>query len=369
MAAKLDYYEVLGVERDCDSGAIKKAYRKLAMQYHPDRNPDDKEAEEKFKEASEAYSILQDPEKRAIYDQYGHDGLNNQGFGGGFGGFEDVFSSFGDIFEDLFGGGFGRARSGGNRPRQGNDLQYELKLDFMEAVFGMETEIQVNKMACCEVCEGTGAAEGSQPETCRQCRGTGQVARKQGFFTVSSPCNLCGGRGKVVAAPCTSCRGSGATRVTKTVSVKIPPGVDDGMRLRLSGEGESGANGGPAGNLYVFLRVKSHKFFERSGQNVMCTIGINFTQAALGDTIMIETLEGQKELSIPKGTQPGHLLQMKGAGIPSLRNPEKRGDQIIRVEVRTPTNLSRKQEELLEEFANLEETKFTSKLKKMFKSK
>lgn len=368
MGAKLDYYEVLGVERDCDTGAIKKAYRKLAMQYHPDRNPGDKEAEDKFKEASEAYSVLQDPEKRAVYDQYGHDGLNNQGFGGGFGGFEDMFSSFGDIFEDLFGGGFSRGRSS-NRPQKGGDLRYDLKIDFMEAAFGLETEIQISKMERCEICNGSGAAEGSQPETCRTCRGSGQVTRNQGFFTVSTPCNVCGGRGKVVAEPCTTCRGSGAIRVTKTVSVKIPPGVDDGMRLRLSGEGEPGVNGGPAGDLYVFIKVKPHKFFERRGQDVVCNVGVSFVQAALGDTIMIETLEGEKELEIPKGTQPGELLYMKGEGIPSLRNSEKRGNQIVRVEVRTPTGLTKKQEELLEEFASLEEAKFTTKLKKMFKSK
>lgn len=368
MGSKLDYYEVLGVERNCDTGAIKKAYRKLAMQYHPDRNSGDKEAEDKFKEASEAYSVLQDAEKRAIYDQYGHDGLNNQGFGGGFGGFEDMFSSFGDIFEDLFGGGFSRGRSG-SRPQKGSDLRYDLKIDFMDAVFGLETEIQINKMERCGTCNGSGAAEGSQPETCRTCRGSGQISRNQGFFTVSSPCNVCGGRGKVVAEPCTTCRGSGAIRTTKTVSVKIPPGVDDGMRLRLSGEGEPGTNGGPTGDLYVFLNVKPHKFFERRDQDVICSVGVSFVQAALGDKIMIETLEGEKELEIPKGTQPNDLLYMKGEGIPSLRNAERRGNQIVRVEVRTPTNLSKKQEELLEEFASLEEAKFTSKLKKMFKSK
>lgn len=368
MGAKLDYYEVLSVERDCDTGAIKKAYRKLAMQYHPDRNPGNQEAEEKFKEASEAYSVLHDPEKRAIYDQYGHEGLNNQGMGSGFGGFEDMFSSFGDIFEDLFGGGFSRGRSN-SRPQKGSDLRYDIKIDFMEAAFGLETEIQVNKMERCELCSGSGAADGSQPETCRTCRGTGQITRSQGFFTMSTPCNVCGGRGKVVAEPCTTCRGSGATRVTKTVSVKIPPGVDDGMRLRLSGEGEPGVNGGPTGDLYVFIKVKPHKFFERRGQDVVCTMGISFVQAALGDTVMIETLEGEKELEIPKGIQPGELLYMKGEGIPSLRNAEKRGNQIVRMEVRTPTNLTKKQEELLEEFAGLEEAKFTSKLKKMFKSK
>lgn len=367
MGAKLDYYEVLGVTRDCDVNTIKKAYRKLAMQYHPDRNPGDKTAEEKFKEAAEAYSILQDEEKRAIYDQYGHEGLHNRGFNG-FGGFEDMFSSFGDIFEDLFGGGFSRGR-GVNRPQKGGDLRYDLKIDFMEAAFGFETEIEVNKMARCETCSGSGAAEGSKPETCRTCRGSGQVTRSQGFFTMSTPCNACGGRGKIITEPCTACRGSGAVRVTKTVSVKIPPGVDNDMRLRLAGEGEPGINGGPFGDLYVFIKVKPHKFFERRDQDVLCSVGVSFIQAALGDTITVETLDGEKELEIPKGIQPGELLHIKGVGIPSLRNAAKRGDQIVRVEVRTPTNLSKKQEELLEEFAGLEEAKFTSKLKKIFKSK
>lgn len=365
MGAKLDYYEVLGVERDCNTDAIKKAYRKLAMQYHPDRNPGNKAAEEKFKEASEAYSVLQDAEKRAIYNQYGHDGLNSRGFGGGF---EDIFSSFGDIFEDLFGGGFSRGRNA-NRPQKGNDLRYDIKIDFMEAVFGLETDIQINKMELCDVCSGSGAAEGSIPETCQSCIGSGQITHRQGFFTMSTPCNVCGGLGQVITQPCTSCRGSGAIRVAKTINVKIPPGVDDGMRLRLSGEGEPGLHDGPAGDLYVFIKVKPHKFFERHGQDVVCTLGISFVQAALGDTVMIETLEGEKELEIPKGTQAGELLYLKGAGIPSLRNAEKRGNQIVRVDVRTPTNLTKRQEELLEEFASLEETKFTSKLKKMFKSK
>jgi len=363
MSNKRDYYEVLGVHRNASDEELKSVYRKLALKYHPDRNPDDKDAEEKFKEAAEAYEVLRDREKRSLYDQFGHAGLERTGFSG-FGGFEDIFSSFGDIFEDFFGFGTrGRSRS---RAQRGSDLRYDLTLSFMHAAFGTETEIDVSKLETCSECGGNGCEQGHQPESCRQCGGSGQISRTQGFFTVRTSCPVCRGNGRVIARPCPKCRGNGQMQVSKRVSVKIPAGVDNGSRLRLSGEGEAGLYGGPAGDLYVFIHVQPHEFFERRDNDIICQASISFVQAALGDRITIPTLDGSKILEIPKGTQPGDVLYFHGEGIPSLRT-RKRGDQIIQVMIKTPTNLSKKQEDLLREFAKLEKGKFSNKLKSMLK--
>lgn len=364
MAAKRDYYEVLGVERSAAEGDLKKAYRKLALKFHPDRNPGDKQAEEKFKEAAEAYDVLRDARKRQIYDQYGHQGLEGSGFSG-FGGFEDIFSSFGDIFEDFF--GFGGGRRSRSRVQRGADLRYDMQLTFMEAAFGAEKEIDVEKAETCDVCQGSGAEAGTGVETCPQCGGSGQIGRSQGFFTVRTTCGQCRGQGQVISNPCKQCRGQGKVMARKKVSVRIPAGVDNGSRLRLSGEGEAGGQGGPHGDLYVFIHVQGHDFFKRDETNVICQIPISFVQAALGDSISIPTLNGETQLEIPKGTQPGELFRIRGEGIPSLRNGH-RGDQIVQVAVKTPTNLNKKQVSLLKEFAALEEGKFTSKLKNILKS-
>ncbi len=363
MSGKQDYYETLGVSRNASETEIKASYRKLAMKYHPDRNPGDKAAEEKFKEAAEAYEVLRDSQKRGIYDQYGHQGLEGSGFSG-FGGFEDIFSSFGDIFEDFF--GFNTGRRSRSRAQKGNDLRYDMRLSFMEGAFGKETEINVEKMEICPECNSTGCQPGTQPEICQKCGGTGQVSRTQGFFTVRTTCPHCRGGGQSISHPCSNCRGSGKVRTSKRVAVKIPGGVDSGSRLRLTGEGEPGAYGGPAGDLYVFIHVERHEFFERDGINVICQIPISFIQAALGDKIAVPTLQGEKNLEVPKGTQYGDVFRFKGEGIPSLRNGN-RGDQLIQIDIKTPTNLTKKQEALLKEFAKLEEGKLGNKLKNMFK--
>jgi molecular chaperone DnaJ len=363
MSNKRDYYDILGVNRNAPEDELKATYRKLALKYHPDRNPGDQEAEEKFKEAAEAYEVLRDPEKRAIYDQYGHQGLEGSGFSG-FGGFEDIFSSFSDIFEDFF--GFGTRRRSASRVQRGADLRYDLSLGFMEAAFGTETEIEIEKMESCTDCHGNGCVPGTQPESCRQCGGIGQVSRSQGFFTVRTTCPTCRGQGQTIPNPCSGCRGKGQVMTNKTVAVKIPAGVDNGSRLRLNGEGEGGAHRGPPGDLYVFIYVQPHEFFMRKDNDVICQIPISFVQAALGDKITVPTLNGEKTLEIPKGTQPGDIFYFHGDGIPSLRS-RRRGDQIIQVDIKTPTHLSKKQEMLLREFVNLESNKLSNKLKTILK--
>jgi molecular chaperone DnaJ len=363
MSNKRDYYEILGVSRNVSEDELKSAYRKLALKFHPDRNPGDKDAEEKFKEAAEAYEVLRDREKRSLYDQFGHAGLEGSGFSG-FGGFEDIFSSFGDIFEDFF--GFGTRSRSRSRAQRGADLRYDLTMNFMDAAFGTETEIDVAKLEGCKDCSGSGCEPGHHPESCRQCGGSGQISRSQGFFTVRTTCPVCRGQGQMITRPCPKCQGRGQVQVSKRVSVKIPAGVDNGSRLRLSGEGEPGGFGGPPGDLYVFIHVQPHEFFERRDNDLFCQINISFVQAALGDKITVPTLDGSKTLDIPKGTQPGDVFYFRGEGIPSLRT-RKRGDQLIQVMIKTPTNLSKKQEDLLREFAKLEKGKFSNKLKSMLK--
>ncbi|MDY6832526.1 MAG: molecular chaperone DnaJ [Thermodesulfobacteriota bacterium] len=363
MAVKRDYYEILGVARDVSETELKKQYRKIALKCHPDKNPGNKEAEDQFKEASEAYAVLCDPEKRQIYDQYGHAGLEGLGNGRGTG-FDDIFSSFGDIFEDFF--GFGSGRRSRRGPRKGEDLRYDLTIDFLEAAFGKQTEIELEKLEPCSACEGTGCAEGTQPETCRHCGGTGQATRSQGFFVVKTTCPACRGTGRMIPSPCAKCRGNGREMVKKTVSLKIPAGVDTGSRLRLSGEGEAGDPGGRPGDLYVFINVRPHEFFQRNNNDVLCIMEISFVQASLGATISVPTLTGERDLEIPKGTQYGDIFRFKGEGIASLRSGN-RGDQIIQVEIKTPTRLNKKQEELLSEFSRLESDKISNKLKNLFK--
>ena len=344
------YYEVLGVDRNAADEDIKKSYRRLAMQYHPDRNPGDKEAEERFKEAAESYEVLSDKEKRDIYDRYGHNGLSNTGFRG-FSGFDDIFSNFGSIFEDVFGFRDGRSRSR-SAAQAGSDLRYDLKISFMDAAFGMAKDIEVPKHETCGDCRGTGAAAGTSPEVCRRCQGRGQVTQSSGFFSISTTCPNCRGEGRVITDPCRPCKGAGQTQITRTVNIKIPAGVETGSRLRLRGEGEQGSHGGPNGDLYVFIYVEPHEFFERNGDDIYCRITISFIQAALGATIEAPTLMGSEKLKIPKGTQSGKTFRLKGKGIAHLRG-YGRGDQIIETVVMIPTQLNRKQEELLREFAQV----------------
>jgi molecular chaperone DnaJ len=342
------YYEVLGVERNASEEEIKKSYRKLAMQYHPDRSPDDKEAEERFKEAAEAYEVLSDLQKKDVYDRYGHEGLNGIGFRG-FSGFEDIFSSFGHIFEDIFGFGTGRSRSRTTQ-RAGTDLRYDLRISFGDAAFGTSTDIEVVKLERCNECRGSGAAPGTSLETCRRCYGKGQVIQSSGFFSISTTCPQCRGEGKIITKPCTRCRGTGRSPITKTVHLKVPAGVETGSRLRLRGEGEEGEFGGPDGDLYVFIHVEPHEFFQRSGNDIYCKIPISFIQATLGTIIEVQALNGMEKVKIPRGTQTGAVFRLKGKGIPHLRG-FGRGDQIIEAVVKIPTNLNKKQEELLREFA------------------
>ena len=363
MGAKRDYYEVIGVDRHADESEIKAAYRKLALKFHPDRNPGDKDAEERFKEAAEAYEVLRDPQKRNIYDQFGHQGLEGSGFSG-FGGFEDIFSSFGDIFEDFF--GFSSGRQSGSRTRRGADLRYDMTLGFMDAAFGTETEIEVKKSEPCSVCGGNGCEPGTSPAACNHCHGTGQMSRSQGFFTVRTTCHACRGAGQIIPSPCSGCAGIGQVQVRKKVAVRIPAGVDTGSRLRLTGEGDAGTYGAPPGDLYVFIHVEPHEIFERHNTDVVCRIPISFVVAALGDSIVIPTLTGERNIDIKKGTQPGDVVRLRGEGIPSLRNG-RRGDQIIQFDVKTPTHLSKKQVSLLRDFAKLEKNKLSSKLKSILK--
>lgn len=349
--AKRDYYKVLDVPRNAAEAEIKKAYRRLAMKYHPDRNPNDREAEERFKEAKEAYEVLSETSKRSVYDQYGHAGVEASragaaGAGGfGFAGAEAFSDVFGDVFGDIFGGG----RRSSSQMFRGADLRYEIALDLSEAVFGRSVEIDVNKLVECEVCHGSGAARGTNPSTCDTCSGTGQVRVSQGFFTLQQTCPHCRGSGRIVRNPCDHCLGQGRVRRGKKLQVKIPAGVDSGDRVRLAGEGEAGRNGGPPGDLYVEVQVREHPIFERDGVHLSCEVPISFATATLGGSIEVPTLDGQVVLKIPSETQSGRVFRLRDKGVKSVRG-QGRGDLFCRVVVETPINLSPEQRKLLQEF-------------------
>ncbi|PYX33035.1 MAG: molecular chaperone DnaJ [Acidobacteria bacterium] len=347
--AKRDYYDVLGVGRTATEVELKSAYRKLALQFHPDRNPNNPDAEEKFKEVSEAYAILADSEKRSVYDRYGHAGLGSAGQGVGFD--SSVFQDFNDIFGeffgfgDLFGGGGGRRRS---RVQRGADLREDLTLEFEEAFFGTETQVTVRRHEACEDCRGSGAAPGKSPTTCRSCNGRGQVRYQQGFFSIARTCPTCQGTGSVITDPCTKCKGEGRILRQRTVDAKVPAGVEDGTRIRFAGAGEVGQFGGPAGDLYVVLHVKEHPFFEREGNDLRCVVPISVAQAAMGAEIRVPTMEGEHTLKVPEGTQPGTTFRIRNKGVPVL-NGHGKGDLYVQARVQIPNRLSKRQRELLQE--------------------
>jgi molecular chaperone DnaJ len=349
--SKADYYEVLGVARDVSDQELKSAYRKLAMQHHPDRNPGDHAAEERFKQASEAYQVLSDADKRAAYDRFGHAGLGAQGsgFGGNpFGGGVDIGDLFGDLFGEMFSVGGQQHRA--SRQRRGDDLRFDLTVDFEAAIFGTETEVKIRRRDTCDACHGSGSASGRGPKTCGQCQGRGQVRYQQGFFSVARACGACGGTGQVIADPCLACRGE--TRVIKELklNVKVPPGVENGTRIRYSGEGDAGRAGAAKGDLYVVLAIRPHEFFEREGHNLHCVIPISFPQAALGAEIEIAAIDGPVSLKIPEGTQSGRELRVRGRGVPILSG-KGNGDLIVKVMVEIPRKLTRAQRELVSELA------------------
>lgn len=346
-----DYYEILGIGRSASADEIKKAYRQLAMKYHPDRNPGDHQAENAFKECTEAYEVLSDDQKRQIYDNYGHDGLKNSGYQGP-GNFEEVFSSFGDIFGDLFGFGSSRSQARRNGPLPGNDLRYDLSIDFMDAVHGTNREVELTRRDTCWTCEGSGCRPGYQKQTCTTCNGRGQVIRSQGFFQVSSTCPQCRGEGQLVTHPCDDCSGSGLVAQTKKIAIKIPAGVDSGARMRLRGEGEGGRRGGPSGDLYVVIAVEPHEFFKREGEMIYCQFPISMVDAALGTKTEVVTIHGKKKLTIPEGAQSGQLFTLPGAGVPRIRGGGS-GDMIVELQVLTPTKLCDEQKKVLREFDTL----------------
>ncbi|MCK8825149.1 molecular chaperone DnaJ [Fuchsiella alkaliacetigena] len=351
--SKKDYYEVLGVSKDASDKEIKRAYRKLAKKYHPDVS-DDPQAEEKFKEVSEAYKVLSDENLRARYDQYGHAGVDQEGFGGGgFG--QGSFEGFEDIF-DMFFGGQGRRGQRRNRPRKGSDLRYNMTIDFEEAAFGVEKEIKIPRTEECDKCNGSGAKAGSDVESCAKCDGTGQVQYRQqtpfGQFVQTKTCDRCQGDGQFIKDPCPECNGKGKVRRRSSLTVNIPAGVEDGSRLRVAGEGEAGERGGPAGDLYVVIRVKDHEIFERQGNDIICEVPINIVQATLGDEIKVPTLDGKVKFKIPEGTQPGNSFRLRNKGIPYLKG-SGRGDQHIKVKVVIPENLNEEQKELMKKFAEI----------------
>jgi len=351
--SKRDYYEILGVGRTATDVELKSAYRKLAMKYHPDRNPGDDAAEETFKEGAEAYAVLADADKRSLYDRFGHQGVNAAGGGGFdptvFSGFEDILGGLGDIFGfgDLLGGG--RRRGG---PQRGADLRYDLEITFEEAARGAETAVQIPRQENCETCHGSGAAPGSSPTVCQQCRGQGQVRFQQGFFTVARTCPQCRGAGKVITKPCQACRGAGRVAHERKITVKIPAGIATGQQLRLQGEGEAGFAGGPAGHLFVVVHVQEHEFFRRDGMNLFCEIPVNFTTVALGGEIQVPTLDGTDNVKVPEGTQTGTTLRLRGKGMPDV-NGRGRGDLFATVQVLTPKKLTKEQRGLLVQLAKL----------------
>lgn len=354
MSQKRDYYEILGVSRNATDDEIKRAYRKLAIQYHPDKNPGNKQAEDKFKEAAEAYEVLSDSTKRKQYDQFGHAGMGGAGFGGaGFSNVEDIFENFGSIFEDIFGmGGGKRRKGGGKKPHKGNDLRYDMRISFKESILGAEKKISVPKRAHCVSCQGSGAAKGTVPTNCPTCRGQGQVTVQQGFFAFSTTCPDCRGAGKKITTPCAECRGSGFQNKTSNITVKIPAGVDSGMRLRVSGEGEAGGNGGPSGDLYVFIDVEAHPNFKRHEFDLIYPVKIGIAQAILGTEIEIDNFQGAtRKVEIPPGVQPGQKIVIRGAGVPKL-DRRSQGDLVVDVNVEIPTKLTKDAEHHLRAFAN-----------------
>jgi molecular chaperone DnaJ len=385
MASKKDYYELLGVPKSAGADELKKAYRTMAKKYHPDANPNNKEAEEKFKEINEAYEVLSDPQKKAAYDQFGHAGVgmggpSPGGYGGGgfrpqdFNGATDFEDIFGDVFSNFFGaeGRGGRAR---NQAQEGDDLRHDLTLTFEEAAFGTSKEVKIHKLMTCETCHGSGAKAGSGRVVCTQCKGTGQVRQSQGFFTIARTCSRCGGQGEMPGSPCPTCHGQGRVEKERNVSVKVPAGVDEGSRLRLRGEGEAGLNGGPTGDLYIFLHVQDHDFFERDGGDLHCSIPISFVQAALGAEIEVPTLEGSVKMKIPAGTQSGKIFRLREKGL-KTPNTSEVGDLMVVITVETPSDLNSKQRKILEEFeaATTESNtpqmaKFLTKMKNFFSRK
>lgn len=380
MAEKRDFYEVLGLKKGASDDEIKRAFRKLAMKYHPDRNPNDKEAEEKFKEVNEAYSILSDPEKKDKYDKFGHAGVDpNAGFGGGgfsggFGGFEDIFDMFGGMFGGR-GGGFGGQRRNG--PRKGADIQKHMTIEFEEAAFGVKKEIKLTKYVKCETCDGSGAAPGTEKKTCPKCGGSGEIHTAQqtpfGTFQSSSPCPDCKGTGSIIDTPCPDCKGTGSVRKTVTIAINIPAGVDNDSVITLRGQGEPGENGGPAGDLYIVIGVKPHKLYKRAGQDIQIEIPITFEQAALGDEIVVPTLEEKVKYKIPAGTQPGTVFRLKGKGIVSTRGSRK-GDLYVKVNLEVPTKLTSKQKKAIKKMADevdincySKKNSFVQSIKEIFK--
>jgi molecular chaperone DnaJ len=369
--AKRDYYEVLGVSRDVSEAELKKAYRASALRDHPDRNPGDAAAEDRFKEASEAYAVLSDAGKRRAYDQFGFAGVG----AGGPGGFQDFgdLGNFGDVFNDLFGDLFGGRRGGPRgRGQRGADLRYNLEIELSDVLEGTEAQIQIPKMRPCATCDGSGARPGTSPETCSRCRGAGQIDLQQGFFRISRPCDVCAGAGEVVRERCADCRGAGRIESEQAINVRVPPGVDDGNRLRLTGEGEAGVAGGPPGDLYVVIMLAPHPLFERDGSDIHCEVPIRFVQAALGADIEVPTIEGKVTLHIPPGTQPGKVMRMRGKGLRAIRSAA-RGDQLVHIFVETPSKLTARQRELLEAFADESDTEvspvtkgFLDKLRDLF---
>ena len=376
--AKRDYYEVLGVGKDASADEIKRAYRRMAMKYHPDKNPDDKEAEAKFKECAEAYEVLSDQSKRQRYDQFGHEGLRGSGMHDfSHMNVEDIFSMFGfeDFFSGIFGGGRGRRSGHRAGPARGYDLETAVEMTLDDIAKGTEKTIEFTRQDSCSECNGTGSAKGSSPGQCPACRGTGQVARGGGFFQMVSTCGQCGGSGQIITHPCNQCRGTGRVPRKRTVSVKIPAGVHEGQGIRVANEGEPGAGGGPRGDLYCYVRVKPHEFLHRDGNDLIAVVPISFTQAALGATIEVPSLDGMKELKVPAGTQHGSVFRIKGQGLPDLRT-RRTGDELVHIMVEIPMKLNSKQEELLREFAKSENksvfpraTGFVEQLKKYFGGK
>jgi molecular chaperone DnaJ len=370
--AKQDYYETLGVAKGANADDLKRAYRKMAMQYHPDRNAGDKNAEQKFKDINEAYDVLKDDQKRAAYDRFGHAAFENGGMGAGAGGFGGFSGGFADIFEEMF-GTMGGARRDAGPNRGGSDLRYNLEISLEDAFKGKQTTIRVSTFAQCEPCHGRGAEPGSSPATCRTCQGHGRVRAQQGFFTVERTCPTCQGAGTVIEKPCRACGGQGRVRREKTLSVNIPPGVEDGTRIRLAGEGEVGMLGGATGDLYIFISIAQHAIFQRDGANIYCRVPLPFTTAALGGSIEVPTVEGTRtKVTVPAGTQSGHRFRLRGKGMTVLRSPT-RGDMYVHAVVETPVNLTKRQQELLREFekegggkTNPESEGFFARVKEFF---